>query len=116
MGICNSVKVLAQAVIDIGFDIDSRQELQLEILKQGPLYLSINNLPLWESAFQSTLLDKDDESKVGILINETYELAMLNMYGAFDSSRTIEIAQVVIDAFKKNGVNIPSGKLELDRW
>jgi Fe-S oxidoreductase len=116
MGICDSVIFLSQAMIDSDFNVDSRQKLQLEILKLGSLYLDINNLPLWETAFQSTLTDEDDETKAGILINEIYELAMLNMYGAFDSKRTIEIAQMLIETFSENGIEVSLNQLELDQW
>lgn len=116
MGVCNSVSKLAQAVLDSDFSLNLRQELQLEILKLGPLYLGINNLPSWESAFQETLLDEDDESRVGILINEAYDLAMLNMYGAFNISRTKEAGSQVVEIYGRSGVNVSIRELEFECW
>jgi len=115
MGVCSTVKMLAQAVLDSGAELDSRQELQLELLKLGPLYLKICNLPLWESALQGTLLD-DDQSTVGMLINEVYELAMLNSYAQFDIPKTKEVFRSVVDDFNKNGVWFSVTELDPEGW
>lgn len=115
MGICNSAKILAQSITESDLAVDPRQRLQLEILKLGPLYLEINNLPLWESAFQGTLLD-DDVTKAGVLINDIYELAMLNMYGAFDQQRTRTLADEIIVNFRAADLNVEMNQLELDSW
>lgn len=116
MGVCKSVSILAQSVLDDCSGMEARQELQLQLLKLGPLYLEISNLPLWESALQNTFLDEDDESTVGILINELYELAMFNMYGAFDISQTVKFGAQVIETLKDNGVSISINSKEFECW
>ena len=62
------------------------------------------------------LLDEDDESVAGILINELYELAMLNMYGAFEFSRTIEFGAQVVETLNKNGVSASISPKDFECW
>ena len=106
MGVCNSVRTLSQAVLDKGFILEPREKLQLEILKLTPLYLEINNLALWEAAFQGTLLDIDTQSQVSTLANEIYQLAIFNMYGAFDPKATHKFVRNSMKVFHENGIKI----------
>jgi len=116
MGICATVRNLAICLRETEFPFTQRQKLQLEILKLGPNYLEIMNLPAWESAFQDTMLDDDDLSEQGILISEIYELGMFNMYGAFQVNETKKYADKVVKALIDKGVKVNENELEFEKW
>ena len=70
MGLCNTVKYLSQKILDSEISLTPLQELRLEILKLGPLYLRLNDLSHWDKAIQGTLADVADPEKAEGLIND----------------------------------------------
>src|SRR5579884_2495519 len=106
MGVCETVKSLAEAVAKAKALEKPRHRLLVEILRLMPLYRDIGDLSAWESAIHGAL-GQDDESEVGQLLWEVFEFGTYNMYGAFDAEGTAEVFRHLSQWMAQRGVTAP---------
>lgn len=106
MGVCVTVKSLAESVSTVKTPEDSRHRILVEILRLMPLYRDIFGLVAWESAFRGALAEEDDDSEVGQILYEVFDFGTFNMYGAFDADGTAQEFERVSAWLRQGGVPV----------
>jgi hypothetical protein len=107
VGVCETVKALAEAIAQAKAPQEARHRLMVEILRLMPLYRDIHDLTAWESAFQGALHGQDDDSEVGHLLWELFEFGRYNMYGAFDAPGTAKEFASLAKLLTRGDVPVP---------
>jgi len=106
MGICATVKDLAEAIEKSKLDVHAQHRHQIEILSDMQRYADARDLGNWESTFQSTLDELDDQSEVGLLLWEIFELGRFNLYAAFNPVGTQYEYETLKKLLLQHGVRI----------
>ena len=107
MGVTDVVRCLADAIDRARSPTNPRHRICLELLRLMPYYHGINNLPAWESAYQGALEEKDDESEMGQLLYEVFELGRFNMYGKFQPAETFQDLMALSAWLAERGIVAP---------
>lgn len=115
MGVCDTVCMVAERLLEAKMPRDPRHRLQAEILRLMPLYRDIVGLTDWESAFQSVLPEIEDCSEIAELLYEIFEFGRDNMYAAFRAQHTAKYFVELSDRFRRSGI-VLDGHQELDGW
>lgn len=106
MGICVTVKDLAEAIEKTKPVLLSNHGLQIDLLRQMQQYADAKDLGEWEARFQRTVDDEDDQTEVGSLLVALFEFARFNLYGAFRQVETNHEYETLKNLFSIHGVRI----------
>lgn len=118
MGVCTTVKALAEALRDAKAPKDPRQQLLIEILRLMPFYGEIRSLDAWEAAFQNAQATNQSslvEDEVTQALEEIFELGRGNLYAAFQADRTERDLERVV-AFLQSIEVTYSGPRDVRQW
>ena len=107
MGVCETVKSIADTVARVKIPQEPRHLVLVELLRLMPQYRDMNGLVAWDSAFQGALEEQDDESEIGQILWEVFEFGRGNMYGAFDVPGTSRQFEWLSTWLSERGVPMP---------
>ncbi|MCC6738748.1 MAG: hypothetical protein IT452_06855 [Planctomycetia bacterium] len=108
MGVCDVVADLAKAIErDLG-PLQPRHALLAKLLAMGPSYLAAGDLGSWDEACVRWVDDPPTE-KAGFALEDVFEFARHNMYGAFDVRWTRDEYEDLCRRLKSRGVAVVPG-------
>lgn len=107
MGICKTVKSLAEAIAAAAPPNSSRDRLCVEMLRLMPMFSDVNNLAVWEVTYRKIPGFGEATSLSGKLLDELYEWATDNAYGAIDWPGTGDQYSALVKSLETHGVKIP---------
>lgn len=108
MGVCAVVSALAGAIErDLG-PLPARHALLARLLTLGPLYLEVKDLASWDAACVPWVDDPPTET-IGFALEDLFEFARHNMYGAFDVRWTCDEYEELCRRMKSRGVAVAPG-------
>jgi hypothetical protein len=113
MGVCATVKQLAEMIERRGKITRADHQIQLAILKLMPLYSTQGALDDWERAFQAMSSNRDTPDSQ--LIQEVFAFGCHNLYAAFDQNGTQGKWGKLEQSFRERGWK-PSSPDNLDGW
>jgi hypothetical protein len=118
MGICNTVKAMAEALRDAKAPADPKQQLMIEILRLMPMYIAMRDLSVWESAYQdaeSSKMMPRLQDDVGEALEHIFEFGRFNLYCALRANETERQLELTIDTLRELGVPY-SGPRDVRTW
>ena len=115
MGVCETVRSIAESVSQVKMPQESRHQILVQILRLMPQYREIRDLVAWESAFQGALEEQDDESEIGQILWEVFEFGRFNMYAKFDVPGTSQQFEWLSTLLNERGVPMPPPE-GLEEW
>lgn len=116
MALCRTVATLAG---QLEFQLEGMQENHrnmIAVMKNMPFYLEKGNLAEWESAYRDSIGDAEDESSASYrAIDLVYELAGLNLFGAFQVGETQSLYKNIVVQLSNMGLQV-SENMDVSRW
>jgi hypothetical protein len=112
--VSETVKALAEAVVEVHPVRLPLHRLILELLRLMPLYRDVDGLPDWETAIRDATAEREDYSEVGDLLWAVFEFAARALYPpqgyeVFDPAWTEAAFRSLGKALEGSGVKIPEG-------
>lgn len=116
MSVSQTVVALAD-LIEARIPLESaRERLQLEILRQMPLYVQIWDLPAWESAFTAVMEEDDPPEGSGAwVLWEVFDFGRCNLYAAFVEAAAKRDYDYMRAQLRRVGIDVPESP-ELSDW
>jgi len=94
----------------------AREQLQLQILRQMPLYVQIRDLSAWEGAFTAVMEDEDAaEGSTLWMLGHVFDFGRCCMYAAFSEAAAKRDYEYMRSELLKVGVEVPVSP-ELKEW
>jgi len=116
MGVCTTIAKLASEIETQLVDLTENQRGMIAVMKEMPSYLEKGDLAAWDSDYKATISDNENESSANFMaIDLIYEIAAINLYGAFESKKTKKWYKQAVKELRKLGVDITKG-LDVSQW
>ncbi len=116
MALSKTISVLARSLEKQLGDIQSNHQDMLEVMKNMPTYLELNDMAVWEADYREAIGSMEDEnSEAYKAIDLLYELAGTNLFVAFDKRETERVYKYVASELMKMHLEIPRN-LDVSEW
>ena len=116
MGLCRTIATLAgQLELQIE-DVQENHKNMIAVMKNMPSYLEQGDLSKWESDYREAIGQSEDELSINYrAIDLVYELAGLNLFGAFQASETKALYRHVVSELDKLRFKV-SEDMNVEQW
>jgi hypothetical protein len=116
MALCRVIATLAS---QLEFQLEGMQENHrnmIAVMKNMPFYLEEGSLAKWESAYRAAIGDIEDESSTSYqAIDLVYELAGLNLFGAFQAAETQSLYKNIVVQLSNMGLQVTEN-MDVSQW
>ena len=116
MALCRTIATLAG---QLEFQLEGMQENHrnmIAVMKNMPFYLEKGSLAKWESDYRAAIGDAEDESSTSYqAIDLVYELAGLNLFGAFQVTETQSLYIEIVVQLSSMGLQV-SENMDVSQW
>lgn len=116
MSLCIVISDLAKKLHSQFGDLEQNHQNMLDVMTRMPEYLAENDLAKWEADYREAITVVADESSEDYqTIDMLYELASLNLFGAFDPIKTKEVYSWLLAQLDKKGFKTTGG-FDVSKW
>ena len=116
MALCRTIATLAG---QLEFQLEGMQENHrnmIAVMKNMPFYLEKGDLADWESDYRVSIGDAENESSTSYqAIDLVYELAGLNLFGAFQVTETQSLYKNIVIQLINMGLQV-SENMDVSQW
>ena len=116
MGLCRTIATLAgQLEVQLG-GMEENHRNMIVVLKDMPSYFKRGNLAAWEANYREAIGPQENESSdIYQAIDLVYELAGLNLFGAFQAAETRSLYKHIVFKLRKLGLQV-SEDMDVSQW
>lgn len=114
MGVCDVVKLMADAVATARQPLAPREACWIHVLREAVHYRDLGRLDLWEAACNA-VTPRLPETMAEELLAEVQMLGFCNLYQSFNEARTGAFYERLVPFFEERGVHIPPSP-DLSGW
>jgi hypothetical protein len=108
MSLSRTITVLALEAESQMRDLSASQRRMLQVLKEAPQYLVRGNLAQWDADYHRAMSDDEDEAARNFRVIESiFEIAAVNLYGAYQAGETKRVYDSVVSELQKLGIRVP---------
>lgn len=116
MSLCETISILAAEAESQLIDLSESQRRIFQVLKDGPQYLAKGNLAQWDSDYHQAIAADEDEAAGNYrVVDSIFEIAAVNLYGAYQARETKRVYELVVAELRKMRIRV-SPDLPVDKW